>query len=66
MTFLLGCSTNCPPQSRHLNRCLPLWMRPFLTVLVDAQMGQAGMVREPHELYFSIITSSALPFFEFF
>lgn len=42
ITFFCGCSTNCRPQSRHLNRCLPLWIRPFFTVGEDAQIGQAG------------------------
>lgn len=45
-TINCGCSTNCRPHSWHLNRCLPLWIRPFLTVWEDAQVGQAGMFRE--------------------
>jgi hypothetical protein len=36
-------------------------MRPFLTVLMDAQMGQAGIVGKQQGLYFFIITSCALP-----
>jgi len=36
---------NCRPHSWHLKRCLPLSMRPFLTVREDVQMGQAGMSR---------------------
>ena len=46
ITFFCGCSTNCRPHSWHLNRCLPLWMRTFLTVWEEAQMGQAGMEGE--------------------
>ncbi|MFE4105825.1 hypothetical protein ACFVKH_06025 [Almyronema epifaneia S1] len=57
MTFWVDFSMNCHPQSWHLKRCLPLWMRLFLTVLADAQMGQTGMVAEQQRLYFSIITS---------
>ena len=49
IAFLVSCSMNCRPQSRHLNLCLPLWMRPFLTVWEDAQMGQVGMGGEQPE-----------------
>ena len=49
IAFLVGCSMNGRPQSRHFNLCLPLWMRPFLTVWEDAQMGQVGMGGEQPE-----------------
>ncbi|MBD1903484.1 hypothetical protein NDI44_26770 [Trichocoleus sp. DQ-A3] len=29
--------------------CLPLWMKPFLTVLEDAQIGHTGMEGEQQE-----------------
>gem|GEM_PF-2597445 len=46
------------PSQTPLNRCLPLWMRPFLTVREEAQVGQAGMSRrEGNKLYSYIITS---------
>ena len=35
--------------SRPLNLCLLLWMRPFLTVWEEAQMGQVGMGGEQPE-----------------
>jgi hypothetical protein len=49
IAFLVGGSMNCRPQSRHLNLCLPLWMRPFLSVWEDAQMEQVGMGGEQPE-----------------
>ena len=49
IAFLVGCSMDYRLLSRPLNLCLLLWMRPFLTVWEEAQMGQVGMGGEQRE-----------------
>jgi len=37
---------DCRSHLTHLNRCLLLWMRPFLTVWEKEQLGQRGIVSD--------------------
>lgn len=44
MRFCWGSSTNGRPQSLHFWFCLPLWIRPFLTMFRELQLGQGRVV----------------------